>query len=895
MPDIPDGEPNLLPKAALLAPLRVEFPVWEGAVTDPNDPGDTLYLYWDGEEVNSKLFTAADVIPANLFMTVPRARLIGDGEHQLQYVAYNSVGNPVGSAPAPVWIDTVEPGHNDVLLPLVAEPAVPADIVNEAYLAANGDQLLARVPAYVETRVGDLIQGFWQHELLADQDLADAQTVVDQQAIDTGEIVLVFSGQTIRQKGNGRARAWYRITDRAGNVSARSDDRLWLVDVQAPPATLRPPRIPQASDGLISRADACDTVMVVLDGYTTPAPGDQLLVTFNSSALAPVHAPGAGGFPVSVEVPWDILRSYGETASYRAVVYWQVQRGAFISPPSQTLAVEVDLRIAGPANPSPCPLNGRLPTVTVKGAAGDNLISDADAPGPVSVEVSLYGNPQEHDQLALYWGRLATPVATYDVQAIDFPGIIIVFKVRWADIEAEGAGANLVVHYTVSNGLNEQRSWGTECQVELGLEITGSRSQTGPFYHSGPSLLAVKSARSDVVYRWSYREGEQSALGDTFTDTHPESPLMVSWEKAGVVGARTTLRPVNICGIPSFSSYRSGCIVKNDGALFGWGGDSEINPPPDVQNVKCITCNRQAFAALHNDGTVTCWGDVNRGGLAPTGLTGVIQIVAAGSAFAALRDNGSLVTWGDAFRGGVIPPLIAPQLALIRQVVGGENAFAALRDDGEVFCWGGEQWPYGMTVAVARGSHRLSASDNAFAAVTLRKTAVAWGLSADGGEIPVELVSQLINVVAIASTSSAFAALTEQGRVLVWGDPRFGGQLSAPIEDARHLVGASTAFAALTTNGAVVGWGQGDEGGAVPTGLQASSIISGYGSMAACRLDGSVISWGVTSGEYTGTRARAVYAAGANFIVLTQDDELVSWGSDNLDLKSLDGLVSQVI
>lgn len=65
--------------------------------------------------------------------------------------------------------------------------------------------------------------------------------------------------------------------------------------------------------------------------------------------------------------------------------------------------------------------------------------------------------------------------------------------------------------------------------------------------------------------------------------------------------------------------------------------------------------------------------------------------------------------------------------------------------------------------------------------------------------------------------------------------------------------------------------------------------------MAACRLDGSVISWGVTSGEYTGTRARAVYAAGANFIVLTQDDELVSWGSDNLDLKSLDGLVSQVI
>ncbi|MGY4495141.1 hypothetical protein [Pseudomonas sp. TE3610] len=516
VPDIPDGEPNLLPKAALLAPLRVEFPVWEGAVTDPSDPGDTLYLYWDGVEVDSKLFTAADVIPANLFMTVPRARLIGDGEHQLQYVAYNSVGNPVGSAPAPVWIDTVEPGHNDVLLPLVAEPAVPADIVNEAYLAANGDQLLARVPAYVETRVGDLIQGFWQHELLADQDLADAQTVVDQQAIDTGEIVLVFSGQTIRQKGNGRARAWYRITDRAGNVSARSDDRLWLVDVQAPPATLRPPRIPQASDGLISRADACDTVMVVLDGYTTPAPGDQLLVTFNSSALAPVHAPGAGGFPVSVEVPWDILRSYGETASYRAVVYWQVQRGAFISPPSQTLAVEVDLRIAGPANPGPCPLNGLLSRVTVKGSTADNVVVPSDAPGPVPVQVMLYENPRPTEVMNLYWGSLTAPVASYQVVAGDSAGQLITFEVEWADVLAAGFGAAVPVWYSVSNGINVQHSPQTACRVEAPGEVPGGgdKLKAGRFPNTNANqALNYQLTRGGALYRIEL-DYPQAAAGD---------------------------------------------------------------------------------------------------------------------------------------------------------------------------------------------------------------------------------------------------------------------------------------------------------------------------------------------------------------------------------------------
>ncbi|MGY4495140.1 hypothetical protein [Pseudomonas sp. TE3610] len=470
VPDIPDGEPNLLPKAALLAPLRVEFPVWEGAVTDPSDPGDTLCLYWDGVEVDSKLFTADDVIPANLFMTVPRDRLSGDGEHQVQYVAYNSVGNPVGSAPAPVWIDTVEPGHNDVLLPLVPDPVVPNDIVNEAYLAANGDQVLAKILPYVETRVGDLIQGFWQPDLLPEQDAADAQTVVDQQAIGTGEIVLVFSGRIIRQKGNGRARVWYRITDRAGNVSAHSDERQWLVEVLVPPTALRPPRIPQAADGLLSRADACDKVLVVLDGYSVPTAGDLLLVTFNSTALAPVPAPAAAGFPVSVEVPWDILRGYGETAPYQAVVYWQVQRGAFVSPPSATLTVNVDLRIPGPANPSPCPLNLALAPVVVRGGGRypfDNVIYPLDANLPATATVALYANPQPGEVMGLYWGTASTPLATYTVEAGDEEGDPVSFIIEWATIQATGDQSAWPVHFRISNGVNEQQAPDTAIVIML--------------------------------------------------------------------------------------------------------------------------------------------------------------------------------------------------------------------------------------------------------------------------------------------------------------------------------------------------------------------------------------------------------------------------------------------
>ncbi|PYD07129.1 hypothetical protein DND36_33165, partial [Pseudomonas savastanoi pv. glycinea] len=38
LPDVPGGEPNLLPSSAWLAPLRVDFPMWQNSGPSPGDP-----------------------------------------------------------------------------------------------------------------------------------------------------------------------------------------------------------------------------------------------------------------------------------------------------------------------------------------------------------------------------------------------------------------------------------------------------------------------------------------------------------------------------------------------------------------------------------------------------------------------------------------------------------------------------------------------------------------------------------------------------------------------------------------------------------------------------------------------------------------------------------------
>jgi hypothetical protein len=60
-----------------------------------------------------------------------------------------------------------------------------------------------------------------------------------------------------------------------------------------------------------------------------------------------------------------------------------------------------------------------------------------------------------------------------------------------------------------------------------------------------------------------------------------------------------------------------------------------------------VYSNTFAFAALKADGSITAWGDSNKGGSRAPAGSGYTKIYSTGGAFAALKTDGSIAAWGD--------------------------------------------------------------------------------------------------------------------------------------------------------------------------------------------------------------------------------------------------------
>ncbi|ABA73299.1 hypothetical protein K7459_27215 [Pseudomonas fluorescens] len=433
------------------------------------------------------------------------------------------------------------------------------------------------------------------------------------------------------------------------------------------------------------------------------------------------------------------------------------------------------------------------------------------------------------------------------------------------------------------------------------LSVAGNRSQTSPRYHSNLSRLTASSLASKGVstateVKWTYAGDTEGVQGRTFLDTEPERTLIVSLQDEEHIIARTVLRPGNVSGIFNLRNHHSGCIVKNDGSVFGWSENKEMLPPPGLKDVRYVTAGGHAYVALKNDDTVAAWGDASRGGsIAPEidkELRDVKKLAATDGAFLALRNDGQLVAWGHPDYGSAIPTSVISQLSPVDKIIGNTGDFTALLRDGRVCSWGAS-WPDGFWVSDARGAIQLCASDRAFCALKSDRRVAAWGSPEHGGVISDNVQNSTEEVVLIASTSAAFAALKSDGSVAVWGNQRFGGKAPDHLHSVSHLIGSTTAFCAMTADGSLITWGVPEEGGQVPSGLSpALAISSSYGSFSAVLNTRRAVTWGVNTSAATLESIVCVYAAGQHVVLLNADSQLLSAGPNAPDLAALSGLVS---
>lgn len=287
LPDIPDGQTNLLPMEATLEPLRVEFEMWMNSEPSPEYP-ETLTLYWDGTEVGHRTWLT-EVRPEELFLLVPVERM-GDGQHTLYYRVVLGGGNAATSSELTLTVDKVPPA-----LPAMSYITFPSEViskgVSDRYLKANGDQLKGTTSGYEGGEAGDLLIWYWDK-------MPGGANEVGRKILSKAEagqpLEITIPGAAIRLAEDGIRFAYFSVQDRALTSVQRGKDQPVISNATPAPRELPPPTILEADGGS------------------------------NSSTLRPIRA--VSGATLQVTESQEIIEP-GETIK----VYWGTPgaRGAF--------------------------------------------------------------------------------------------------------------------------------------------------------------------------------------------------------------------------------------------------------------------------------------------------------------------------------------------------------------------------------------------------------------------------------------------------------------------------------------------------------------------------------------------------------------------------------------
>ena len=180
---------------------------------------------------------------------------------------------------------------------------------------------------------------------------------------------------------------------------------------------------------------------------------------------------------------------------------------------------------------------------------------------------------------------------------------------------------------------------------------------------------------------------------------------------------------------------------------------------------------RLAFLVTLSNGTAVVWGNISERGtvLEKTGY-GVEHVSSTHYAFAVTWSDGSVTTFGDPERGGN-SERVQDRLTSVRMVWSNNAAFAAVTSHRNIVCWGEPKCGGRMETVPAGGIVDVISTGGSFVALTENGEVRSWGAASLPGQPYLEIPP---NVELIRATSGAFAALHKNGTVTIMGQPRGG-------------------------------------------------------------------------------------------------------------------------
>lgn len=320
-------------------------------------------------------------------------------------------------------------------------------------------------------------------------------------------------------------------------------------------------------------------------------------------------------------------------------------------------------------------------------------------------------------------------------------------------------------------------AWGLNDQNEIGQ---GMLSSNGCFCEATALPIPVLTGVSRVGAGGSHtlalmNNGTIKAWGRNFDGELGNAMQTTS-------GCYCEMSIVDVLGMTDVIAVASGNIsshaLKNDGTVWGWGGDNFGQLGDGNANLTGCFCELNPVQAV--------------------GLTGITAIASGSFHMLALKSDSTVWTWGSNSNGqlgdGTTNSSATPTQIAISDVVGiaaGQNFSYALKSDGSVWAWGDNSWGQlgvggGMVPTQVAGINNVIAIANSFNhAIALKNDSTVWTWGANySGQLgngttnnsptPAQ-VQGLTGVVALGGTMGNFClAVKADGSVWSWGDNTWG-------------------------------------------------------------------------------------------------------------------------
>jgi len=453
-PIMPLADPidGLLTLEDLEQPIIATLVAWDEAL-----PGDKYQLVWNNVPVGAiKDIGVNDVPGTALTLDIPATLLLNDGRYQVAYAATNFEGGTVITSPSnPLIIDRTPPGGS-LLAGMLFPPVVSDGVLTSAELTELGDVLTAEVPGYVGMAWGDHIQTFWGATAGPEHTVIETEVTQDRVMID-------FTRAFLESLGDVTEPAHYIVTDRAGNVSIKSQTKTFSLFLRPVPEDYPAPICAQADDGVIDDADARATVAVAIPQYSADVRvGDKITLYWGAIALPEVDVLDGDETedPIfSINVRYATIASSGD--GQRPLRY-EVRRNNVLIGSSLELAVNVNLELPGPQDPDPeTPENENLDRPIIRGTSDnpnndDNVIDEDDFLLEAKAIIGWKDEFVISDVIHVFWGSQPTPV-DFPIKSTDVGNDLIITLPNQLMAD-QGTGEDIKVYYTVTHAGNPNTS-----------------------------------------------------------------------------------------------------------------------------------------------------------------------------------------------------------------------------------------------------------------------------------------------------------------------------------------------------------------------------------------------------------------------------------------------------